>query len=274
MLKGRSLHIITFLLAVLIGLFCSIPALAGDGDGSGGGQGNPLTLVSAVPADGQKDVSLSPEMTLTFSKNVVNMSVKNINQNCFVLTSVSGTKIPVKVTMADDQVEPEKKQTIVVSPAVKLSPGTQFVLKVLPELTSKSGDTLGQQVTVSFYTKKDTAATDTTGSSPVPGTVKTDTANSSAAAVKNSATAVKDSATTGDKASQKNTKNTVDSGSASDAKSGEAGSTNNANAQTPAASVNTPPAQTGPNVSNLALIGSLIVMIIASTWTYFRMKRR
>jgi len=148
LLKGRTSLMIAFMLAGLIVLLSCTGVFAGDGSGSGGGKGNPLSLVSANPADGQKDVSLSPEITLNFSKNVVNMSVKDNNQKCFTLNSADGTQIPVEVIMADDQIEPEKKDIIAVSPTVELSPDTQYILKILADLTSKNGTTLEKTVSI------------------------------------------------------------------------------------------------------------------------------
>lgn len=169
MLKGRTSLMIAFMLAGLIVLLSCTGVFAGDGSGSGGGKGNPLSLVSANPADGQKDVSLSPEITLNFSKNVVNMSVKDNNQKCFTLNSADGTQIPVEVIMADDQIEPEKKDIIAVSPTVELSPDTQYILKILADLTSKNGTTLEKTVSITFYTEKGTGTQGSTDASPVSG---------------------------------------------------------------------------------------------------------
>ncbi len=142
---------ILLIVVMMIFLFC-IPVLAGEGDSSGGGQGNPLALVSSTPANGQKDVSLTPEITLTFSKNVVNMSVRDNNEKCFELYDDNKNKVSAKVILADDQIEPEKKRIIVISPTEKLKPGTSYTVKILPELQSKSGVTLGQPQEIRFTT--------------------------------------------------------------------------------------------------------------------------
>jgi methionine-rich copper-binding protein CopC len=140
-------------LAVLVlSMLTALPALAGNGDGTGGGKGEPLRLVSSTPADGQKDVSLPVEIKLTFSKNVVHMSVNDNNRNCFSLYTSAGSAVPVEVVMADDQVEPEKKNDVVLKPLQSLQPGTEYVVKISPELQSKSGVTLESQVSVVFTT--------------------------------------------------------------------------------------------------------------------------
>lgn len=285
MLRRKASLLVSFLIAALVVIFCVIPAVAGEGDGTGGGQGNPLTLVSSSLADGQKDVSLSPQMTLTFSKNVVNMSVKDNNQNCFTLSSANGIQIPIKVTMADDQMEPEKKQIIVVSPATKLSPGTQYILKILPGLTSKSGVTLGQTVSINFYTEK-TAGKESPGGS---GKVVEGGAAGSASTVQGGAnTTNKPSPQTTslaptvsapvDKESQADSQDNDSNVQVTDtakepAKLGDAGLANN-DSQVPAAAIDETSEQTEGNGVKYVLAGLLIVVIIAAVFTYFKIKRR
>lgn len=54
--------------------------------------------------------------------------------------------------MADDQIEPGKKREIILDPEQDLQPGTTYEVKIAPQLQSKSGATLGSQVTVTFTT--------------------------------------------------------------------------------------------------------------------------
>ena len=267
MLRRKASLMVSFLIAVLVVIFCVIPAFAGEGDGTGGGQGNPLTLVSSSLADGQKDVSLSPQMILTFSKNVVNMSVKDNNQNCFTLSSANGTQIPVKATMADDQMEPEKKQIIVVSPATKLSPGTQYILKILPGLTSKSGVTMGQTVSINFYTEK-TASKDSPSGSPVSGKAVEGGAASQAPIA--SALVDKESQV---ESQDKNSNGQVTDKAKEPAKPGDAGLEKN-DSQVSAAVVDKTSKQTDGNGFKYVIAGLLIVVIIAAVFTYFKIKRR
>lgn len=140
------------LAVVVLSLLTALPALAGNGDGTGGGKGEPLRLVSSTPAGGQKGVSLPVEIKLTFSKNVVHMSVNDNNRNCFSLYTSAGSAVPVEVVMADDQIEPEKKNDVVLKPLQSLQPGTEYVVRISPELQSKSGVTLESQVSVAFTT--------------------------------------------------------------------------------------------------------------------------
>lgn len=152
---------------ILLTVIIVFPSYAGNGDGSGGGQGAPLALVSSYPANGQKDVALPVEIKLSFSKNVINMSVKDNNQKCFSLQSSDGKVIPVEVIMADDQIEPEKKRDVLIKPVQKLNPGTGYTVKIAAGLMSKSGVTLGKIVTVNFETKAESVSSVSEKSDPV-----------------------------------------------------------------------------------------------------------
>lgn len=150
-------------LILLLGVFCCtmavLPALAGQGDVSGGGKNNPLSMESSSPADGQKNVALPVEIKCSFSKNVVNMTVSDNNKKCFALYSADGKKVPVEVVMADDQVDPENRRNIVLRPLQGLEPGTTYTVKVAPELQSKSGVNLGEEVVITFTTAGEGKAT-------------------------------------------------------------------------------------------------------------------
>lgn len=175
--KSRLKHYFMSLLIFLGLIVLSSTALAAGGNGSGGGNGTgggagggseePLTLSSSNPADGQKDVAVGTSIKLVFSKNVTNMSVKENNQKCFSLSAGSEI-VPVKVVIADDQVEPEKKETIEIVPESQLKAGTSYKLKISGDLKAKSGAALGKETTVAFTTAG--SATAESGKSTVTGT--------------------------------------------------------------------------------------------------------
>lgn len=123
------------------------------GNGSGGNKDNPLALVESTPYDGQENVTLSPEIKLTFSKNVVNMRVAEGNQECFSLHAADGTNVPVEVQMADDQIEREKRNDIILIPLKELQSGIRYTIKISERLESKSGVTLGNDLQIEFITK-------------------------------------------------------------------------------------------------------------------------
>lgn len=133
-------------------LFVAIPALAGDGDGSGGGKNEPLRLDYSVPTDGASNVAVKTDITLTFTKNVVYMTVRDANSKSFSLSTAEGKPVPFEVLMADDQIEPEKKRIVVIHPRNELIPGTDYQLTIAPEFKAKSGVTLGKKVELSFQT--------------------------------------------------------------------------------------------------------------------------
>lgn len=142
------------LLMTVLALFalCAAPAWAEGGDGSGGGSDKPLMLDYSSLPDGSTDVATDVSITLTFTKNVVNMTVRDNNSGCFSLVSSDGTSVPVSVIMGDDQVDPDIKRIITVE-AYGLAPSTTYTLTVSGALTSKSGVSLGSPVYLSFTTK-------------------------------------------------------------------------------------------------------------------------
>ncbi|WKY48724.1 Ig-like domain-containing protein [Eubacteriaceae bacterium ES3] len=124
---------------------------SGSGDGTGGGSGQPLTIVASTPADGATDVAIDDVITLEFSKNVAYLTVRDDN-----LTAVSiyngETLVPAEVTMADDQLEPDLRNFMTITPSEPLEEATTYTIKVEPIVTSKSGDVLESAVEINFTT--------------------------------------------------------------------------------------------------------------------------
>ncbi len=160
-------------LVVLFCLFLSLPVLAeGDsGDGSGGGHDAPLALATSNPADGAANVAVDAQIKLTFNKNVINMSVKDNNVKCFALYN-NGQQVPINVIMADDQIQPEYKREVTIAPQQPLQPGSNYTLKISPELQAKSEAVLGQEVKVNFTTAGGGSVTPTTPGNKSGNTVK------------------------------------------------------------------------------------------------------
>ena len=121
----------------------------GAGDGSGGGQNNPLVIESSVPANGAAGVASLEYIKIVFSKNVVYMTVRDKNLQCFSLWSGS-QRIPAEVIMADDQIEREKRNDVLIKPKQPLQAGTTYRVEIAPELQSKSGVTLGHKAVITF----------------------------------------------------------------------------------------------------------------------------
>ncbi len=192
---GKKSRLFSIIIMTVIGcLLMALPALTA-GDGSGGGQGVPLGLDSSTPADGQKDAPLTGDIKLTFNKNVIYLGIRDVNKTCFSLIAADGGKVPIEVTMADDQTPEgfELRRDISIRPLQKLKAGTAYVVKISPQLQAKNGTSLGHEVTVNFVTAGaasqpgDTTPLSATGQEPAntnqtaATTVEKNTAVSSAA---------------------------------------------------------------------------------------------
>ncbi len=144
-------RIFAALIALVLALSTGVCALAEGGDGSGGGSGNPLTLDWSTVPDGSTDVPTDVTITLTFTKNVVNFTVRDNNMGCFTLVDSGGSRVPVAVIMGDDQVDPNVKRIISISPDT-LSPGETYTLIISGGLQAKNGTYLGSDITLTFTT--------------------------------------------------------------------------------------------------------------------------
>jgi hypothetical protein len=169
----------------LVSGFCgSVYAIAAGGDGSGGGTGSggnnaePLTLVSSTPASGSTDVATSTVISLEFSKNVAYATVKEGNIKAVTLWT-GGTQVPAEVTMADDQIQPDQRNFISVTPKEPLKEGTEYRVKVDTSLTSKSGNLLTAPAEVVFTTVGNNANTNSTNETQQNNATNNEMQNSS-----------------------------------------------------------------------------------------------
>lgn len=138
-------------LLVLAGLLLPA-AYAADGSGGGENSDNPLELVSCSPASGTADLPLDCTISMDFSKNVVNLAVKEQNMSCFSVTDSTGQLVPIVVEMGDDQVDRDARHTIVIRPVGQWPAGETLVLAVRADLSAKSGSTMAGPVTLTFTT--------------------------------------------------------------------------------------------------------------------------
>jgi len=113
---------------------------------------NPLVLegfrmTDDLNEEGQRTVIIE----FTFSKNVVNMVVSDNNSKCFeVIDKEDGSEVPLEVEMADDQIEREKRNNInlIIKDGIESLKTYQVI--VSPELESKSGEKLGEELVLEF----------------------------------------------------------------------------------------------------------------------------
>ncbi len=111
-----------------------------------------LTLVSSSVENDAEDISCQPVIEFTFSNNVVNMKVSEQNMTCFTLLDAENNKVEIDVIMADDQIEPEKKRIISVTPVSALKPQTSYSLLIAETLAAKNGNTLEKGIGITFTT--------------------------------------------------------------------------------------------------------------------------
>lgn len=144
--------IFSLLLFVGTGLAAGGGGGSGSGSGSGDSEGAPLSLVSSTPAAGAKNVAVDSQIKLTFSKNVVNMAVKDNNLKCFSLLDAKGQAVAIDVKMADDQIEADKKNDVILIPRQTLNGGEQYSVVVSKDLTAKNGTKMDKETKVTFST--------------------------------------------------------------------------------------------------------------------------
>ncbi len=111
-----------------------------------------LSIKSSNPQDGAVDIPVDTAVVLEFSNNVVNMTVAENNSGCFRMLNTEGLEIEIDVYLPDDQIEPENKRTITLTPVQPLTAGTAYIIVISPDLTAKNGSLLGSEQTVSFTT--------------------------------------------------------------------------------------------------------------------------
>jgi hypothetical protein len=153
-----SKKVIALVLAVLFISLCLGPAvMAENGENSGSGsEKTPLLLEQSSPADNDLGVAVDAIITLTFSKNIVNMSVADNNLLQFQLREVGGEVVAIDVFLADDQVDREKRNDASITPIKPFKEDTDYELIVNKELSSKSGVLLADDLVINFSTKQPT----------------------------------------------------------------------------------------------------------------------
>ncbi len=145
---------INVLIIMLCCLFAASQVFAangdGTGDGTGGGKSIAFALDSSAPENGSTNVPLDTAITLTFNKNVVNLTVKENNMKCFALKDNAENNIAIQVEMGDDQIDPTVKRIITIRPKAKLSEGNTYTLNISKDLKAKNESSLEQDATVKF----------------------------------------------------------------------------------------------------------------------------
>lgn len=159
-------------LFVLLAALCLLTSAASAEDGAGKAQ--PLSLSSSSVADGATNVAADTAIQLDFTKNVVNLTVKDNNMTCFSVTDSAGAAVPIVVSMGDDQVDRDVRNTIYVSPAQAWPAGETLTLTISGDLMAKNGTSMGTARTLRF-TVAGAAATPAPTATPKPTLAPTPT---------------------------------------------------------------------------------------------------
>lgn len=126
----------------------AISVYSADGDG----KSEALDLVESIPKDSSQAVELDTQIKLIFNKNVVNLTIKDNNSKCFSLSDSSKQIVPIDVIFADDQIEPDKKREITISPKEPLKENMTYMVEISPKLQAKNGTSLDKSISISFTT--------------------------------------------------------------------------------------------------------------------------
>ncbi|SHI34899.1 Ig-like domain-containing protein [Dethiosulfatibacter aminovorans DSM 17477] len=137
----------TLVLVMALTLLLSIFTVAEGTEGN-----KPLFLDVSTPEDGAADIPVEQEIKLVFSKNVVNVSVKDNNLKCFTMEDSDGYDVPIEIVMGDDQIHPDQKRDIVIKPVEGLKEDMTYTIRISPDMLAKNGNTLGEEVMVTFST--------------------------------------------------------------------------------------------------------------------------
>lgn len=113
---------------------------------------NPLFINECTPVDGSSNIPTDTEIKINFSKNVVNLSVKDTNLKCFSMKDNEGNVADVNVVMADDQIDRENRNDIILVPVNGLEEEKEYTITISSNLTAKNGNTLGEEKTITFST--------------------------------------------------------------------------------------------------------------------------
>ena len=150
--SNRKILLIT-LLIVIISIF-PITSFAAGGDGSGGGGGDsiPLSMADSIPKDGEANVDTNIIIECIFSHNVADANIAEGNTARITLTTASGDHVLADVTVADVQIEVEKRRIIYITPIEPLAENEVYVVTMRKGITARNGMETEEDQTFIFTT--------------------------------------------------------------------------------------------------------------------------
>jgi hypothetical protein len=133
--------------SIIMVMMLSMTAFAGDNNGQ-----SLLTITETIPVDGAKNIPVDQVIKLSFSNNVINSSIRENNMACFKLVDSDDNDVTIEVFMDDDQIHPDQKRIIKITPTEGFAENMTYTLKINGDMSGKNGNTLGDELTVSFST--------------------------------------------------------------------------------------------------------------------------
>lgn len=128
-----------------------IESKQGTGGGTGGGLSIPLEVTHTNPENNAVNVPVDTDIKFTFTKNVINDSVKENNKKLFSMKKADGDNVEINVLMADTEDGNEKRE-IIVKPVNKLEYNTKYEVKVDKGIKSKGEQVTEESTSISFTT--------------------------------------------------------------------------------------------------------------------------
>lgn len=98
---------------------------------------------------GRGELPDGESIELVFNKNVVNIVVKENNEKCFKLIS-DDKDVPIRVIMADDQIDREKRRYVNIEATGGFKSGKNYTLIIDKSFSAKSGVSFKENIELSF----------------------------------------------------------------------------------------------------------------------------
>ena len=167
-------RVISLALAMVMAVAAMMPmaAFAEGGNGNGGGKGNgdgsgnggnvKLEMQSSMPADGDTEVSLTPEIQCVFSHNVTVGELAEKNLALVSMETEGGTPVEIETWVGDAQVDPALRQQLFLKPVEALTAGTTYVVRLGAGIEAKNGMKTEAEQTFSFTTAAEEQAAEAT----------------------------------------------------------------------------------------------------------------
>ncbi len=136
----------------MVALLLPVMSLSAEAENkSGSGEKSAFSLESSSIEDGAEGIDVNQEIKLTFSKNVNNLSVVEDNKACFDIQNIAtGDSVLEEVITYDDQLDRDNRNHMVLE--AELEEAKLYEIRISENMKSKSGQTLGEPVTIQFAT--------------------------------------------------------------------------------------------------------------------------